>query len=411
MSQQGPIVIVSDGETSPFAKAISDTKLFPLIEANWCDVAQAVDRVEPAAVIAADAQGHEASLGILARQMETFRPQPALIVLDPKSPLPPNAIPFTQTSDNPQRLTARLNAALRVRSLHATVLRRLSDSNLSLAQLPASDPLQDANILLVGRGASYPALSVALGERMGVIGALSIEVAARHLNARDVDGVVLGEGFSERVVDAFLMVLSEDSRFRSLPVILTGASGLVRDYDLPNLEIASGTPFEVAINAAPLIRQNAFEARLHRALKSIDAGGLLDPHTGLLTQDAFVRDFANAVQETLTRGAALSVARFSFPEARQRARLDAARILSRLMRRMDFATLRNDDSIVMAFAGTDLRNARMIARRLSGVLKQTVVGAKDDKLSPDISLATLMPNDSVQTIIERLHVAERRAAS
>ena len=38
-----------------------------------------------------------------------------------------------------------------------------------------------ATILLLGRGGSYPALSVALGERMGVIGALSIEIAAKQI--------------------------------------------------------------------------------------------------------------------------------------------------------------------------------------------------------------------------------------
>ena len=45
---------------------------------------------------------------------------------------------------------------------------------------------------------------------MGVVGALSIEAAAKHLNTRDIDGIVLGEGFSARVVDAFLTVLAED---------------------------------------------------------------------------------------------------------------------------------------------------------------------------------------------------------
>ena len=91
-------------------------------------------------------------------------------------------------------------------------------------------------MLLIGRGAAYPALSVSLGERMGVVGALSIEAAAKHLNARDIDGIVLGEGFSARVVDAFLTVLAEDTRFRNLPVVVT-SDGLTPAYDLPNLEI------------------------------------------------------------------------------------------------------------------------------------------------------------------------------
>ena len=81
-------------------------------------------------------------------------------------------------------------------------------------------------MLLIGRGGAYPTLSVTLGERTGVVGALSIEAAAKHLNIRDIDGIVLGEGFSPRVVDAFLTVLAEDARFRHLPVVVTvGRSG------------------------------------------------------------------------------------------------------------------------------------------------------------------------------------------
>ena len=54
-----------------------------------------------------------------------------------------------------------------------------------------------------------------------MVGALSIEAAAKHLSARDIDGIVLGEGFSLRVIDAFLTVLAEDARFRNLPVVVT----------------------------------------------------------------------------------------------------------------------------------------------------------------------------------------------
>ena len=36
------------------------------------------------------------------------------------------------------------------------------------------DPARDATVLLIGRGGAYPTLSVALGERTGVVGALSM---------------------------------------------------------------------------------------------------------------------------------------------------------------------------------------------------------------------------------------------
>jgi hypothetical protein len=266
-------------------------------------------------------------------------------------------------------------------------------------------------VLLIGRGASYPSLSVSLGGRMGVIGALSIEAAAKHLNVRDIDGIVLGEGFSPRVEDAFLTVLAEDARFRNLPVVLTSDS-LAPTYDLPNLEIIIlGDPEHIATNALPLIRQHAFEAHLSRTLRSIDAGGLLDPLTGLLTPAAFDRDFATAVYQTLSRGGGLSVARFAFDSGQTRAQLDGARILSRLMRQMDFGALRDDGSVVVAFAETDLRTAHMIARRLSSVMRHTTHGKRDARTEPVVTLATVLPTDSAKSLMARLHEEARRAAS
>ena len=158
----------------------------------------------------------------LAKQIAAREHYLPLIVVDPETALPDNAIPFAHSDDHPERLLARLNSALRVRSLHATVMRRLDPPRrMAISDI---DPARDATVLLIGRGGAYPALSVALGERMGVVGALSIEAAAKHLNTRDIDGIVLGEGFTPRVVDAFLTVLTEDARFRNLPVIVTAGS-------------------------------------------------------------------------------------------------------------------------------------------------------------------------------------------
>ena len=174
-------------------------------------------------------------------------------------------------------------------------------------------------MLLIGRGAAYPALSVSLGERIGVVGALCIEAAAKHLNARDIDGIVLGEGFSPRVVDAFLTVLTEDARFRNLPVVMT-SDALAPTYDLPNLEIISGEPAHIAANALPLIRQHAFEAHLTRTLRSIDAERLLDATDR--PADARRPSTAISPRRSIRRcraAAALSVARFAFDPTPTRA--------------------------------------------------------------------------------------------
>jgi hypothetical protein len=271
------------------------------------------------------------------------------------------------------------------------------------------DLAREATVLLIGRGGAYPALSVTLGERTGVVGALSIEAAANHLNVRDVDGIVLGEGFSARVVDAFLTVLAEDARFRHLPVVVT--SDLPPSYQLANLEIVTGNAAQVTATVLPLIRQHAFEAHLSRTLKSIDADGFVDAHTGLLTPAAFERDFASAVFQTQQRGGGLSVTRFAFDPAHPRAAIDGARIISRLMRQMDFGAAQEDGSVVVAFAETDLKTAHSIARRLSSVMRHTSHGSRDSRAEPDVSVATLLPNDSAKSLLSRLEQDAQRAAS
>ncbi len=318
MSQQGPIIVVSTAERPSFAPALDDAKMFPIIDTAWADASRAVEQLQPAAVLVAMSEIDEPGFAALAKQIAARLPYLPLIAVDPTTALPDNAIPLARSNGNFDRLTARLRAALRVRTLHSTVLRRLGDDPAARKSLSETDPARDATVLLIGRGAAYPALSVAFGERMGVVGALSIEAAAKHLNTRDIDGIVLGEGFSDRVVDAFLTVLAEDARFRNLPVVVT-SDGFAPAYDLPNLEIISGDPERIAANALPLIRQHAFEAHLSRTLRSIDADGLLDARTGLLTLAAFNRDFATAVYQTLSRGGGLSVARFVFdPDAHPR---------------------------------------------------------------------------------------------
>jgi len=409
MSQQGPIIVVSTAERS-LATALGDARIFPIIDTGWADASHAVEQLQPAAVVVAMSETIEPCFEPLAKQIAARQPYLPLIAIDPAMTLPENAIPFSQIGDNFDRLTARLRAALRVRTLHTTVMRRLDDDPAERKRPLNADPVRDATVLLIGRGAAYPALSVSLGERMGVLGALSIEAAARHLNARDVDGIILGEGFSVRVMDAFLTVLTEDARFRNLPVVVT-ADGLTPAYDLANLEFITGAPERIAANALPLIRQHALAAHLSRTLRAIDADGLLDARSGLLTPAAFDRDLATAVYQTLSRGGGLSLARFAFDPDHPRAQLDGARIVSRLMRQMDFGAVQDDGSVIVAFAETDLRTAHMIARRLASVMRHTSYGKRDAQSEPAVTLATLQPGDSAKSLLARLHDEARRAAS
>jgi len=329
----------------------------------------------------------------------------ARLAPESSSPLP-CALPIA-VEETPERLVACLRSALRIRTLHATVLRRARAEDAPKVALPlpfTPDALDDATVLCVGRGSSYPALSVAIGERVGLIGALSVETAARYLTARDIEGVVIGEGLGPRVVEALLAVLAGDARFRDLPIGLLGSAGF-DDPRLPNLIRIDGDPARLVERILPFVRLHAFEARLKRALKSLENDGVIDVETGLLGSDAFWRDLEQAVVEAEDGSRALTVARFSFEEmSDRRANLDAARLLSRLIRNVDFACREQDGSILAAFTDTDLRNAHVVARRLASILRATMLSPGRDRRSirPTVTLATLKASDNVSTLVARV---------
>src|SRR5712692_1150546 len=372
MALLGPMVVVAESSAADLIDVLGKAGAFPIVETRWADAPAAIVEIQPVALAIADPQGTPSAgkLRAVNQCIETrggpVMPVIALLEEDSASPIP-NALAIA-LDDSTDRLIARLRSALRIRTLHATVLRRARTAGTKKG-IPASVPpdlLDHATVLCVGRGASYPALSVAIGERVGLIGALSIETAARYLNARDVDGVVIGEGLGHRVVEALLTVLAEDARFRDLPVGVLDNAG-ADDERLPNLVRVEGDPVRLVDRLLPFVRLQAFEARLKRTLKSLETDGVIDPDTGLLARTAFWRDLDRAVQEAEDRGGALSIARFSFEGVTdRRAYIDAARLFSRLVRNVDFACREQDGAILAAFTETDLRSAHVVARRIAG---------------------------------------------
>jgi hypothetical protein len=298
---------------------------------------------------------------------------------------------------------------LRVRTLHATVLRRLRTLAARSKQLPElsdTDPLDEASVLVAGRGRSYPSLCTAAGGHVGVIGALTVEGAARALKAREIDGMIIGEGFGARVVEALLTVLAEEERFRDLPVAMVGNHATVIETfaaALPNLERVGGGPQRAIDHLLPYLRLHAFARRLKRMLASLDARGAIDPDSGLLANAVFWRNLNRAIDDADKRGAALSIARFSLPAADRRTSLEAARLVGRLMRQVDFACQEADKSIFTVFTETDLRAAHVVTRRIASVLKKVML-ATDGKAGtePAVTLATLKPRDTTDSLIARI---------
>ena len=212
MSLQGPIVVVAEKPAEGLVQAFTAAGAFPVVEARWADAAGAVASIKPSAVVLAEPQvpGPETAQALEAQIAASESYIPVVVRARDDEALPlANALPVAEGADV-ERLIARLTSALRLRALHATVLGRartlLAERNI-IAEIPPGDPIEDATVMVVGRGRQHPTLSVAVGERMGVIGAMSVDLAARCLNVRDIDGIVIGDGLSPRMVVALLVVL------------------------------------------------------------------------------------------------------------------------------------------------------------------------------------------------------------
>jgi GGDEF domain-containing protein len=320
------------------------------------------------------------------------------------------AIPIALPADASlpaERLIARLQSAMRVRALHATVLRRIemfAAHGGKLPPMPVGDALDDATVLIAGRGPLYPALSVAIGERVNMLGGLSVETAAKHLSARDIDGIVVGDGFSPRMVEAFLTVLAQDTRYRNIPVAVIGEAPPDFADSLTNIDHVDGDPARIVARMMPLVRMHAFEARLKRMLKTLDADGMFDPDTGLLMRESFWQDLRKAIAEASERSLPLSIARFSFDGPRdERAGKDCARLVTRLIRNIDFAAREDDDAIIIVFTQTDLQSAHVVSRRIAGSLKNMLTpGRPREEIAANVTLATLKAGDTLDSLMMRV---------
>jgi hypothetical protein len=402
------MIVVAENPATELVEALSAAGAFPIVEAKWADAPTAFVAVKPAAVVIAEPgpPPSESSARMLCLQIATVNgaivPTIAVSHSDQDA-----AIPIALSADAAlpvERLIARLQSAMRVRALHSTVLRRIelfASHGGTMPALPIGDALDDATVLIAGRGPLYPALSVAMGERVKMIGALSVETAARHLNSRDIDGVVIGDGFSPRMVEAFLTVLAQEPRFRDIPIAVVGEAPAVFIDALPNIDHVDGDPARLVARMVPLVRMHAFEGRLKRMLKSLDADGMFDPDTGLLTRESFWRELAKAVAEAADRSQALSIARYSFDGAlHERSGIDGARMVTHLIRNIDFACRDEDGSILVAFTQTDLRSGHVVVRRIAAALRNAMTSGA--ALTANVTLATLKSGDTLDSLMQRV---------
>ena len=128
MSLPGPILVVSDRPDRKLMTALAGAGAFPVVDATLAEAAQAIASTQPAAVLFADPDAAPVQrqadelMDAIDAMPAPFMPVVARVndcgatILD--------VLPISAAAPNEQ-IIARLAAVLRIRSLHATVLRRI----------------------------------------------------------------------------------------------------------------------------------------------------------------------------------------------------------------------------------------------------------------------------------------------
>jgi hypothetical protein len=185
------MIVVAENPAADLVEALGAAGAFPIVEAKWSDAPTAFVAVKPSAVVIAEPgqPRSESSARMLCLEIATVHgaivPTIARVLGDQDAAIPialPNdaALPV-------ERLIARLQSAMRVRALHATVLRRIemfASHGGKLPPLPVGDALADATVLIAGRG-YLPGAECCHGE--GQDDRRSAWRRRPHLNARDID--------------------------------------------------------------------------------------------------------------------------------------------------------------------------------------------------------------------------------
>jgi hypothetical protein len=413
-SLPGPILVVSDQPDRKLVNALAGAGASAVLESTLAEAAATIGERGPAAVVFADPELAPAG-EVLEELIAAIdgAPAPFLPILARVKGCGATALDVlpVDAAAGPEQIIPRLSTALRVRTLHATVLRRidtLRGNGTEVPQLPDRDPLDEATVLVVGRGRSYPALAAAVGARVGSIGALCVEHAARHLNTQEVDGLILGEGFGPSTVEAFLTALAADSRFRDLPIGLVPELPRTMERGrLSGLEPVGGEPGDIIDHMLPLVRVHSFGARLRRHIAALDSRGTIDAQTALYTVGAFARELARAIVGAKTNRIQLSIARFVFPmDQGWRFRIEAARLTGRLLGANDFACQIEDGSIVVVLAAPP-RTAHVMARKIASAMRLTMLdwqtgGRSHGPIEPVVTLAFLKAADTPESLLGRV---------
>jgi len=155
MSLQGPIVVVADKPAPDLVQALGAAGAFPIVERRWVDAPSAFISGQLSAIVLAEPgpASDAKAADTLALQIQSSSGPFIPLIGRARSDAgiaTPGGLPIDADAST-SRLVARLGMALRIRALHAAVLRRVetfSSQDGTLPTLPQTDPAKPSGATL-----------------------------------------------------------------------------------------------------------------------------------------------------------------------------------------------------------------------------------------------------------------------
>ena len=145
------MVVVAETSAADLVDVLGKAGAFPIIETRWADAPAAIAEIQPVALAIADPEGTPPPRHVRAvSQCIETRSGPVMPVIalveNDGTPAIPGALTIA-LDDSVDRLVARIRSALRIRTLHATVLRRarMADAKNDDFGVSAGQPARRGN--------------------------------------------------------------------------------------------------------------------------------------------------------------------------------------------------------------------------------------------------------------------------
>jgi len=299
---------------------------------------------------------------------------------------------------NEHQICGRLNALVRLNTMHEELVRRLTTSAKYGVDAPAvtAPPreLIDATVLVVGATEAFPIIENTLSRHATLIGALTPETALDYLTRRDFDTVILDLGFDPQPYLDLCRQVRRNSRLFNIPIVLLAKQELMEDPQLASCEGVTDIiakpirTLELETRIISLISELRFRNSLRSIYQQARHMATSDGLTGLFSRGFLLEHLRIIITQTQERARQFSVAFLEISNIEQinqkfgyvvgdRIIRQVGEMMGLLVRGEDLTARYNNARYCIILPDTSVEAARVAVKRISGVVNCTELTAPD----------------------------------